>query len=142
MIPTAISAATSLIDGFMVSVGDNLFIMPMEAVDETLDLPAETLQKLAQHGYHDLRGEALPCIDLRASLQIGTPLPPTRSAVVVKTGSQRTGLVADRLEGSIKAVIKPLGSAYRNVRIISGATIMGGGSIALILDIPELLRSY
>lgn len=131
----------ALIDGFMVSVGNNLFIMPMEAVDETLDLPSETLQKLEKHGYHDLRGEALPCIDLRASLQIGTPLPASRSAVVVRAGKQRTGLVVDRLEGSIKAVIKPLGSAYRNVRIISGATIMGDGSIALILDIPELLKS-
>jgi len=131
----------ALIDGFMVSVGKNLFILPMEAVDETLDLPAEALQKLAQHGYHSLRGEALPCIDLRTSLQINTPLPPSRSAVVVRTGKQRTGLLVDRLEGSVKAVIKPLGSIYRDLRIISGATIMGDGSIALILDIPELLKS-
>lgn len=131
----------ALIDGFMVSVGNNFFIMPMEAVDETLDLPAGALQKLAQHGYHSLRGEALPCIDLRTSLQIDTPRPPSRFAVVVRMGKQRTGLVVDRLEGSIKAVIKPLGSAYHNVRIISGATIMGDGCIALILDIPELLKS-
>lgn len=130
----------ALVDGFMVNVGGNLFILPMELVDETLDLPADDLHRLARHGYHDLRGEALSCIDLRSSLQIDAQAPPSRFAVVVRAGGRRTGLVVDRLEGAIKAVIKPLGNSCRNVRIISGATILGDGSIALILDIPELLH--
>lgn len=131
----------ALIDGFMVDVGGNLFILPMDMVDETLDLPPDDLCRLARHGYHDLRGEALSCIDLRSNLQIGTKAPSSRFAVVVRTGRQRTGLIVDRLEGAVKAVIKPLGNSYRNVRIISGATILGDGSIALILDIPELLHN-
>lgn len=131
----------ALIDGFMVRVGPDLYIMPMELVDETLDMQPEDLQRLAQHGYHDLRGEALPCLDLHGILQISVPPPASRFAVVVKTGKKRTGLVVDSLEGAIKAVIKPLGGAYRNLRIISGATILGDGSIALILDVPELLKA-
>lgn len=131
----------ALIDGFMVAVGDSLFIMPMELVDETLDLSPADQQRLASRGYHDLRGEALPCLDLRDALQISVPAPASRFAVVARTGTKRTALVVDRLEGALKAVIKPLGTAYRDVRIISGATILGDGSIALILDIPELLKT-
>lgn len=130
----------ALIDGFMVSIGGDLYIMPMDLVDETLDMQPEDIKGLARHGYHDLRGEALPCLDLHGILQIKTPPPASRFAVVVKTGKQRTGLVVDSLEGAIKAVIKPLGGAYRNLRIISGATILGDGNIALILDVPELLK--
>lgn len=131
----------ALIDGFMVAVGGRFFIMPMDLVDETLDLSPADLQRLEGRGYHDLRGEALPCLDLRASLQIDAPAPASRFAVVARTGARRTALVVDHLEGAVKAVIKPLGNAYRDVRIISAATILGDGSIALILDIPELLKS-
>ena len=130
----------ALIDGFMVAVGQDYFIMPMEQVDETIDLPAEACLELRQRGYLTIRGEALPCIDLAEILRPGVATPVSRFAVVVRHEGRRVGLAVDRLEGEVKTVIKPLGKIYRDARVISGATILGDGAIALILDLPELLR--
>ena len=131
----------ALIDGFMISVGSDSYIVPMEQVDETIDLPSESCWQIEQRGYLNVRGEALPCIDLRSILLPDSPAPASRFAVVVRQDGRRIGLVLDRLIGEVKAVIKPLGRIYKDARIISGATILGDGSIALILDLPELLRA-
>jgi len=132
----------ALIDGFMIMVGSDYFILPMEQVDETIDLPPETEYELRQRGYLKIRGEALPCLDLNGILQPDSPMGESRFVVVVCQDGRRVGLVVDRLVGEVKAVIKPLGRIYRDARIISGATILGDGTIALILDLPELLRIH
>lgn len=132
----------ALIDGFMVAVGGEYYILPMEQVDETIDLPPESGEELVQRGYLNVRGEALPCLDLRSITAPDTPSPASRFAVVIKQEGRRVGLAVDQLVGEVKAVIKPLGRLYRDARIISGATILGDGAIALILDLPELLRLY
>mgnify|MGYP000861591847 CR=1 FL=1 len=130
----------ALIDGFMVMVGSDYFILPMELVDETIDLPPATEHELQQRGYLKIRGEALPCLDLNTILQPDSPKKQSRFVVVVRQEGRRVGLAVDRLMGEVKTVIKPLGRIYRDARIISGATILGDGTIALILDLPELLR--
>lgn len=132
----------ALIDGFMVMVGSDYFILPMELVDETIDLPPATEHELQQRGYLKIRGEALPCLDLNTILQPDSPKKESRFVVVVRQENRRVGLTVDRLEGEVKTVIKPLGRIYRDARIISGATILGDGAIALILDLPELLRIH
>ncbi|QOX80292.1 chemotaxis protein CheA [Trichlorobacter lovleyi] len=132
----------ALIDGFMIAVGDDSYILPMDLVDETIDLPAEAAAELLLRGYLNIRGEALPCLDLRDIVEPAVPAPLSRFIVVVKQDGRRIGLVVDLLVGEVKAVIKPLGRIYRDARIISGATILGDGTIALILDLPELLRLH
>jgi two-component system chemotaxis sensor kinase CheA len=132
----------ALIDGFMVAVGSEYYILPMEQVDETIDLPPESGEELLQRGYLNIRGEALPCLDLRSITTPDTIPPLSRFAVVIRQEGRRVGLAVDQLVGEVKAVIKPLGRLYRDARIISGATILGDGAIALILDLPELLRLY
>lgn len=132
----------ALIDGFMVGAGNNYFILPMELVDETIDLPAEVSAALKQRGYLNIRGEALPCLDLRKIVGSSDCAPVSRFAVVVKHEGRKIGLAVDQLMGEVKAVVKPLGRLYRDTRIISGATILGDGAIALILDLPELLRLH
>lgn len=132
----------ALIDGFMVMLGNDSYIMPMELVDETIDLPLQSRRELNQRGYLNIRGEALPCLDLKRALQSGQLGQEGSFAVVVRLNGRRVGLTVDRLVGEVKAVIKPLGRIYRNARLISGATILGDGTIALILDLPELVRLY
>ncbi|MCE1225711.1 MAG: chemotaxis protein CheA [Geobacteraceae bacterium] len=132
----------ALIDGFMIMVGSDHFILPMEQVDETIDLPLEAATELQKRGYLNIRGEALPCLDLNGILQPDSTTPDSRFVVVVRQDGRRIGLAVDRLIGEVKAVIKPLGRIYRDARIISGATILGDGTIALILDLPELLRIH
>lgn len=132
----------ALIDGFMVICGNDQYILPMDQVDETIDLTQEKGEELARRGYLDLRGEALPCLDLNQALQQPQSAQKGRFAVVVRQNNRRIGLAVDRLAGEIKAVIKPLGQLYRNARLISGATILGDGTIALIIDLPELIRGW
>lgn len=130
----------ALIDGFMVSIAGDNYILPMELVDETIDLPAEQCQQLAQRSYLAVRGEALPYIDPLRIVKPDASVPVARFAVIVRYEGRRIGVLVDRLVGELKAVIKPLGKLYSDVRVISGATILGDGSIALILDLPELIR--
>lgn len=132
----------ALIDGFMVTVENNSYILPMELVDETIDLPPEVSQELKRRGYLNIRGEALPCLDLREIVASAGCAPASRFAVVIRHEGRKIGLAVDHLVGEVKAVVKPLGRLYRDTRIISGATILGDGAIALILDLPELLRLY
>lgn len=131
----------ALIDGFMVAVGQEYYILPMDLVAETIDLPPESQRELRRRGYLDLRGQALPCLDLRTILKSDGTAPESRFAVVVQGAQGPVGLAVDQLMGEVKAVIKPLGRLYHQVRIISGATILGDGTLALILDVPELLGS-
>lgn len=131
----------ALIDGFMVLAGTDLYILPMDQVEETIDLPKEKETELKQRGYLNLCDEALPCIDLNHVLQQESRAKKARFVVVIKQNDRRVGLVVDQLHGEVKAVIKPLGRIYRDARIISGATILGDGRIALIIDLNELLRS-
>jgi len=64
--------------------------------------------------------------------------PARESLVVVEYGGNRIGLVVDQLAGELQAVIKPLGSLFRDLKAIGGTTILGNGSVALILDVPHL----
>ena len=68
------------------------------------------------------------------------PVPERRSVVVVRNGESLAGLVVDQLMGEYQTVIKPLGKLFRQLRGISGSTVMGSGEVALILDVPALIR--
>ena len=123
----------AIIDGFQVAVGDSTFVIPLDMVVECADMsvPAGEQQIV------NLRGEALPFVRLRDSFELdGTPA--REALVVVEYGQQRAGIVVDRLLGEFQAVIKPMGQILRGVRGIGGSTILGDGSVALILDIPAL----
>ncbi|WP_341678633.1 chemotaxis protein CheA [Niveibacterium sp. SC-1] len=125
----------AIIDGFQVSVGNSIFVIPLDMVVECADMaPSPGGQKLIS-----LRGEPLPFVRLREAFDL-EPLEGAReSLVVVEYGQHRAGLVVDRLLGEIQAVIKPLGRLFAGVRGIGGSTILGDGSVALILDIPSLI---
>ncbi len=89
----------------------------------------------------NLRGEPLPFIRLRELFAMEGEAPKRESLVVVQYGGQRVGLVVDSLVGELQAVIKPLGALFRDMRGISGSTILGNGQVALILDVPNLAHS-
>ena len=128
----------AIIEGFSVGVGDQVYILPLAAVSECVDLPADT--GVRRTGVIELRGSALPYIGLRELL--GTPGQPVarQSIVVVQDGSKRGGLAVDTIYGETQAVIKPLGRLLRGLRGTAGSTVLGDGRVALILDVPELLR--
>lgn len=125
----------AIIDCFQVAVGNANFAIPLELVVECIDLEDE----LDDYSIVNLRGEPLPYITLSDIFNI-PPLPSaTRCMVVVQSGRRRAGILVDRLVGELQAVIKPLGYLLQGVRGLGGATILGDGKVALILDVPALL---
>jgi two-component system, chemotaxis family, sensor kinase CheA len=128
------------IAGFGVGVGEETYVLPLDAVHECLALPPEH----AGHGgagVLSLRGGALPFLRLRELLQVGAPPAARESVVVLGHAGSRAGLVVDTLLGESPCVLKPLGPLFRHLPGVSGSTLLGDGRVGLVLDVPTLLRS-
>lgn len=129
----------SIIDGFQFSVGAEQFVVPLETVLECQEWLGPSWQT---HGSFIRHGRSRPCIDL-ASLFGGrtTPSGGRRNALVVSYGSEVGALIADDLCGELQTVVKPLGPIFRHLPGISGATVLGSGQIALVLDVAHLFHN-
>jgi two-component system, chemotaxis family, sensor kinase CheA len=128
----------AIIDGFLVGVADSTYVIPLEMVDECIELaPAHAGQDA---GYLDLRGEVLPFRRLREQFGVAGQPGRRESVVVVRYGERKAGLVVDRLMGEFQTVIKPLGRMFSGMPGVTGFTILGGGEVALILDVHGLMR--
>ena len=130
----------AIIEGFAVGVGDETYVIPLEAVLECLELPAEEKHRGNGRGVIYLRGQALPYLRLRDQFALPGPPPPRESIVVVHHGGGQAGIAVDVLYGASQTVIKPLGELFEGLPGIAGSTILGSGRVALILDVPSLLR--
>jgi two-component system, chemotaxis family, sensor kinase CheA len=130
----------AIIEGFGVAVGDETYVIPLEAVAECLPLPAEASSDGDGRGVINLRGRALPYVRLRRLFDAGGGAGGREHVVVVQQedGAQ-AGLVVDGLYGESQTVIKPLGRLFRGLPGIAGSAILGSGRVALILDVPALL---
>jgi two-component system, chemotaxis family, sensor kinase CheA len=132
----------AIIDGFAVGIADETYVVPLTSVVECVDLPPERVREGDEAGVLSLRGEPLPYLRLRRYFGQGDRHVSGREAVVVvRHGDGYAGLAVDALHGHMQAVIKPLGKLFADVRGVTGSTILGDGRVALILDVPTLLRS-
>ncbi|WP_236208906.1 chemotaxis protein CheA [Pseudomonas tohonis] len=129
----------AIIDGFLIGVGSSSYVVPLDMVEECIELPSSDLDDLDQL---DLRGDVLPFIRLRNLFEEASPRPRRENVVVVSYAGVRAGLVVDQLHGEFQTVIKPLGRVFGQVPSLSGFTILGSGAVALILDIPGLLAQF
>lgn len=128
-----------IIDGLLVSIGRDRFVLPLAAVEECVELmrpPEGEGQNLAT-----IRGELVPYIVLRDQLHIEGAHPDIEQIVAAVIDERRVGFVVDRVIGEHQTVIKSLGRIYRNVEEISGATILGDGRVALILDLAKIAET-
>ena len=130
----------AIIDGFTVGVGDETYVLPHEAVTECLDLPEGERRRTEGQGLLMLRGRPVPYVRLRSLFAVEGAGTPRESVVVIQHGGERIGLVVDELHGKSQTVIKPLGPLLRDLPGVSGSTILGDGSVALILDIAGVCR--
>lgn len=126
----------AIIDGFLVGVGQAGYVIPLDLVEECIELETSDLQ---ERGHVSLRGEVLPFIRLRDLFEDESQPPRRENVVVVSYAGSRAGLVVDSLMGEFQTVIKPLGKLFGTCRGVGGFTILGSGAVALILDIPGLL---
>jgi two-component system chemotaxis sensor kinase CheA len=128
----------AIIDGFVVGVGEERYVIPLDIVTECLTLPEGDAGKA--DGVLWLRGDPVPYVRLRHLLAAdGKQCHERESVVVVQCGDRLAGVVVDHLFGEMQAVLKPLGGMLGGVAGLSGTTIMGDGRVALILDIAALL---
>jgi two-component system chemotaxis sensor kinase CheA len=128
----------AIIDGLLVSIGVASFVLPLANILECIELTREDIEKANGKHIADVRGELVPYIRLREHFEIRTPRPEIEQIIVVQTEAGRYGFVVDQVLGNCQTVIKNLGRFYRHVQVVSGATILGDGTVALILD-PERL---
>ena len=130
----------AIIEGLMVEVDSDLFIVPLSLVRETIELTRA--QRLDDNGRNvvDVRGELVPYLRLREVFDFPEAAPDLERVVIVELEGSNLGLVVDRVVGNHQTVLKALGRLYREVTVFSGATILGDGTVALILDISGLLR--
>ncbi len=132
----------AIIDGLQTQVGDEFFVAPLASVIECVEL--ERADQLKDSGREqrivNLRGDIVPYIRLREFFDVPGESPAIEQIVVVSVADQQIGIVVDHVIGEHQTVIKSLGQVYKDVPGISGATIKGDGSMALILDIPKLVQ--
>ncbi len=131
----------AIIETLLVRIDQSFFVLPLSMVEECVELTRADIQ--AAHGRHlaNVRGELTPYINLREEFSITTNQPEIEQIVILSVAGQRVGFVVDDVVGEHQTVIKSLGKLYRDVRGISGATILGDGTVALILDPGLLVQS-
>jgi len=130
----------AIIDGLLVNIAAESFVIPLGAVVECVEL-SEDARRHA-HGRHliKVRDEIVPYIPLREVFGIADGTPPIEQVVITELGEARVGFVVDKVIGQHQTVIKSMGHMLKNIDNVSGATILGDGSVALILDVYKLMQ--
>ena len=131
----------AIIDGLLVRIAQEHFIMPLSMVEEIVELTAADKDKAHGRNITNVRGRIVPYIILREHFSIAGEPPAIQQIVVVEDEQQehrRVGFLVDEVIGKHQTVIKSLGKVYQNIEGLSGATILGDGTVALILDVSAL----
>jgi two-component system chemotaxis sensor kinase CheA len=128
----------AIIDGLLVVIGGEHYVFPLSSVDECVDISSNEGDSRADTMSY--RGSLLPIISLRKLFRAQGERPQILQVVVSEVGEKKVGFVVDEVIGGYQTVIKNLGKLYRNVQGVSGATILGDGTVALILDVPRLVE--
>ncbi len=135
----------AILDGMSVAVGEDVYILPLGSVIESLQPLPEQVKRMAGQGtVVRVRNEYLPLMDLRE--WFGLPgerrLPHEVIVVIVESEGRKLAMQIDELVGQQQVVIKSLEANYRRVRGVSGATILGDGRVSLIIDVGSIVRLY
>ena len=138
-ISLAIPLTLAIIDGLLVRVGSGRYVIPLSAVEECLELSVEEDMRSRGRSFISLRDSLVPFIRLRDLFCTGTTPDPFQKVVVISTGAERVGLVVDQIIGDHQTVIKGMSKLHHDVATFSGATILGDGNVALILDVGHLV---
>ncbi|MCV0415628.1 MAG: chemotaxis protein CheA [Brevundimonas sp.] len=129
----------AIIDGLLVRVGHGRYVIPLGAVEECLELSLDEDMRSRGRSFISLRNSLVPFLRLREMFDTGTPPELHQKVVVVSTGEERIGLVVDQIIGDHQTVIKSMSKLHAGLPTFSGATILGDGGVALILDVAHLV---
>ncbi len=129
----------AIIDGLLIRVGEGRYIIPLSAVEECIELTAADEARARGRSFLNVRGELVPFLRLRDLFEAEGQADPFQKVIITAIGDTRVGLVVDQIIGSHQTVIKSLSKLHSDVTMFSGATILGDGSAALILDVAQLI---
>ncbi len=131
----------AIIDGFLTKIATEHFIFPLSSVEECIELTRKDVSKSGGRHLVHIRGHIVPYIRLREQFLMGGEAPDIEQVVIVSEEGRRIGFAVDTVVGEHQTVIKSLGRFYKNAEGISGATVLGDGTVALILDLAKLVRA-
>ena len=131
----------AIINGLLVNIEDDFFVLPLMSVEECVEIKSKEIETINGRNILNVRGNMVPYIRLRDRFHIAGRRPEVEHIVITNVNDSRIGFVVDHVIGGHQTVIKPLGPAFRYNKEISGATILGDGTVALILDTNVLLES-
>lgn len=131
----------AIIDGLLVRVGQGRYVIPLFAVEECVELPPDVERRHAGRNFLNIRGTLVPFLRLRDSFGVRHPPDLYQKIVIISSGDKRVGLVVDQVLGDHQTVIKSMSKLHADVANFSGATILGDGSVALILDIAQIVAA-
>ncbi len=128
----------AIIEGLLIRVGEGRYVVPLAAVEECVELP---MGDRASRGrdFLDIRGTLVPFLRLRSMFGAEGEPDPYQKVIIVSVGETRVGLLVDQIIGNHQTVIKSLSKLHADVATFSGATILGDGTAALIIDVARLV---
>lgn len=129
----------AIIEGMLVRVGNGRYSIPLSAVEECVELPAEVATHSRGRNFLDIRGSLVPFLRLRDMFNTPGEADTHQKVVIISSGEGRAGLVVDQIIGNNQTVIKQLSKLHTDLETFSGATILGDGTVALILDTSRLV---
>ena len=130
----------AIIDGLLVKVADGPFVLPLSSVEECVELPRDEIGRESGRAILRIRDELVPFINLDTLFGFERGEGTDRRVVITSVEGRRLGLVVDEVVGQHQTVIKPLSVYHRGIEGLAGSTILGDGSVALILDAAALVK--
>jgi two-component system, chemotaxis family, sensor kinase CheA len=128
----------AIIEGLLIRVGEGRYIIPLSAVEECAEL-SSTDERVRGRDFLNMRGDLVPFVRLRNLFDAAGEPDRHQKIIIASAGETRVGLIVDQIIGSHQSVIKSLSKLHSDVTMFSGATILGDGSAALILDVAQLI---
>ena len=129
----------ALIDGLLIETGGGRYVVPLAQVEECVALGGVQQALSSGRPCVTVRGELVPTVSLRGLFGIDGPPPPRQELLLTRHSGRRVGVAVDRLNGRVQAVIQSLGEGLHGLGRFSGATILGDGTVSLILDLAALV---
>ena len=133
----------AIIQALLVKIYEEIYAIPLSSIDSTINITPSDIKTIQNQEVILLRGQIIPIIRLAEKLNVPRNISDTQEelfVVIVHMGSQRAGIIVDTLIGQQEIVIKSLGKLLAGIKVIAGATILGNGQVALILDVGSVIQ--
>lgn len=132
--------ALAILDSLQIMIGDDSFFLQIANIEECLEARRESLVLRHGRGTMCVRGEMLPVVCLRSFFDMGAPIAGINPVLIVRTGDMRLGLIVDQIIGNRQIVLKKISRVLGRLDGILGSAVTETGKLALVLDIPDIIR--